>query len=105
MSEIASRIRTLRLRLGLSQIELARAVGVSKQAMCQWEKGTNKALKGENLLRLASALKVDPAVLLRGDLPAPGAKLDPEVQDLMTLFASLSAKHRKLVLHIIRELK
>lgn len=49
---------------GLKDVEVARAVGVTRQAVGLWKRGTLPT--GPNLLRLAEYLKVSPADLLPG---------------------------------------
>jgi DNA-binding transcriptional regulator YiaG len=50
-------IRTLRKRLGLSQVALARLVGVSAPAVAHWEAG-NSAPKGQNRAHLVALRKM-----------------------------------------------
>lgn len=50
-------IRTLRMKKGLSQGELAAIMGVTQGAVCQWENGSSHP-KIKLLPRLASALGV-----------------------------------------------
>lgn len=69
----SQRISIRRKELGLNQSDLARAVGVSRASVSQWEKGET-SIKGENLLPLAKALKCDPNWLLTGQgspVPTP----------------------------------
>ena len=42
MGEYAEKIRAYRLSIGINQPELARAVGVSKNAVCNWEAGRTR---------------------------------------------------------------
>lgn len=58
-----SPIATARLAAGLTQARLAEAVGCSEHAINRWENG-QFAPKGQNLLKLADALKCDPQKLL-----------------------------------------
>jgi len=54
-----------RKELGLTQAETARAVGVSRVSISQWEKGDTSP-KGKNLHALAKVLNCDPNWLLTG---------------------------------------
>jgi transcriptional regulator with XRE-family HTH domain len=56
-AEIGQRIRAARLRLGLSQGELGKTIGVCYQQLNKYEKGTN-AVSGLRLLDLAGRLRV-----------------------------------------------
>jgi transcriptional regulator with XRE-family HTH domain len=59
------RIRQLRKEAGLSQKQLADYVGVSKAAVSCWETGTREVPAGNNLVRLADALGLDPAEVMK----------------------------------------
>lgn len=51
--------RTLRLRAGLSQMQLAKAIGTSQPHIARIESGATNDLKSSTLRKLASALDVD----------------------------------------------
>lgn len=61
------RIRQLRKEAGLSQRQLANFVGVSTSAVSCWETGTREIPAGDNLVRLAEALGLDPAEVVKVD--------------------------------------
>jgi transcriptional regulator with XRE-family HTH domain len=55
--EVAKRVRTLRLRRGLSQTELSEALGVTFQQVQKYERGANRISAGR-LSRIAKVLGV-----------------------------------------------
>lgn len=55
-----------RLKNGLSQEDVAVAVGVTRQAVCQWEKGGSYP-RGETLLKVAELYHCTTDELLRGE--------------------------------------
>lgn len=61
------RIKQLRKEAGLSQKQLADYVGVSKAAVSCWETGVREVPAGDNLVRLAEALGLDPAEVMKVD--------------------------------------
>lgn len=61
----SERILTRRKELGLTQLDVAKFVGISKAAVSKWEKGDSSP-KGENLYSLVKILKCDPNWLLNG---------------------------------------
>lgn len=64
-AEFGARVRARRLELGLSQEALAAAAGLHRTYAGSVERGErNVALL--NIVRLASALEIDPSELVRG---------------------------------------
>ena len=57
------KIKSLRTALGMSQVELAKRLGVSKQCVCNWE-NDNILPSIELLCKLADELGVTPDFLL-----------------------------------------
>lgn len=57
METIAERIHALRLERGMTQTDLAKAVGVSSVAIRNWEIGKSVNIRYENMVALAKALK------------------------------------------------
>lgn len=68
MQGIGDRIRIGRIALGMTQEQLGRAIGVSKQAVGQWESGA-AIPTGPNLVDCAEALKVRERWLSSGKPP------------------------------------
>lgn len=66
MKTLGSRIRVLRKDKKLTQVNVAKAVGVSSVSVVQWEQDANKP-SGNNLIALAKALDCDPHWLLHGE--------------------------------------
>ncbi len=64
-TEMNDRIRLRRLQLDLTQVQLAKAIGVSRVSVTKWESGITKP-DGENLHRLAQVLSCTPEWLLYG---------------------------------------
>ena len=63
---IHDRIRQRRLALGLTQLDLAKRLGISKSAVSHWEKHRNLP-ENANLEPVAVALECDPGWLLTGE--------------------------------------
>lgn len=65
--ELKERISLARKRAHLTQKQLADRVGISRQAILQWEKGHTKSIDGANAIRAAHAMNVDPLWLTTGE--------------------------------------
>jgi len=85
MKTLASRLSTAMKNANISQAELARLCGVKPPSVNGWLSGKSKFLRGENLLKAASALQVSEDWLAtgQGEANAPKKKaitrLDPEL--------------------------
>ena len=60
MNTLGERIAARRKELGLTQGDLARAVGISQAAVSQWENGETKNLRVDHLFAIADVLQVHP---------------------------------------------
>jgi DNA-binding transcriptional regulator YiaG len=64
---LGTRIRTLREAGGLTQMDLALAIGVTQAAVSAWEAGNSLNLKLQTFLRILDVLGVaEPEYLIRG---------------------------------------
>jgi len=112
MTTLGGRIRELREQMGVSQAQLAALAEVSQGYLCQLEREEVKNPSAAVLLRLASALYVDPRELLDAAgftaVRALGknnsnykAEVDP---DLLRFLASLSPDQQRYVLLLLQSL-
>jgi transcriptional regulator with XRE-family HTH domain len=60
------RVKSMRLRRGMTQLELAKAIGVSKAAISALETGSSKSATPENVFALADALRCSARQLVFG---------------------------------------
>ena len=51
MQALRTYLRELRIRKGVSQDELAEAIGISRQQLMRWETGKTSVIRGDALLR------------------------------------------------------
>ena len=75
-------IRRLREEKHYSQTELAREIGVTRQAVCQWESGTTLP-KHEYLRSLSAFFGVSVDDLLKGDNETP---VPPVIEGVLRAF-------------------
>jgi transcriptional regulator with XRE-family HTH domain len=111
--KLGRRIRELREQMDLSQAQLAGHAQVSQGYLCQLEREEVKNPSAAILLRLASALYVDPHELLdaAGYTPVRSvagranrnyqAKVDP---DLLRFLAGLSQEQQRYILLLLESM-
>ncbi len=101
--EVGARIRAARLKVGLTQSQLAAAVGLSFQQVQKYESGANR-VSASTLVRLARALNTT-VIGLFPDPDTPAA-VDvtnyPDGADLAESFAAMSPARRTLLVEIAR---
>lgn len=65
--DIAGIIKNRRIDLGLTQAEVARAVGVSEATVSRWEAGEIENMRRDRIFNLARVLQLKPSVLITGE--------------------------------------
>ena len=95
MSEqtFAERVKTSRKALGLTQAEAARAMGISRPALAQWETGSTKSVSSVNLHVAARVLQKDPEWLATGRTPLSEDNSGVPVLSWDNLVIDLCKKH------------
>jgi len=72
METMGDRIKHLRAARNMTQEQLAKAAGVTKSAVSQWESGSTKDLKLKTFLAVLEALGTDANYLIWGPDRGPG---------------------------------
>ena len=110
---LGTRVRLRRKEMGMSQDQLARAVGITFQQVQKYEHGTNR-ISFSRLVEIAEALSCSVADLV-GDLDKtkPSASFnrhisflnEPGASDLLEAYAVIeSPKRRRAILNLARQL-
>lgn len=101
-SGMGGRIRASRQTAGMTQVELAQAVGVSRSAIAQWETDRSGQV-GVNLARLAEVLSVSPTYLLNGTVGPEGgsAAESPQEMAILRLYRELAEEDRQVLLRLV----
>jgi transcriptional regulator with XRE-family HTH domain len=105
MSDVGKRVRALRKSRGLTQVVLAKRVGVSQPAISDIERGDTTAMLGPTLSELAKALGTNADWLLTGK-GSPGRVPDTGLSEseLLELFRAMSEDDREALLRVARSM-
>lgn len=95
------RIKQLRKEAGLSQRQLADFVGVSKAAVSCWETGVRDIPAGNNLVRLAEVLGLDPAEVMK----TGGKSVERNEVQLLAAFRELPNDLQLEAIKLVKALK
>lgn len=90
------RIRSARLARGMTQADLARAIGVSRSAVAQWETDRAGQVRA-NLARIAAVLDISVGHLVSGE-SAEDRTDTPDAMALLRLYRTLTPDDRQLLL-------
>lgn len=105
---VGERLKAARLRLGLSQAELGKAMNLSFQQVQKYERGTNR-ISASMLMRAAKALGVAVADFFPEGDSGPTAEHPVDIRsirggaDLTEHFAAMPPARRLLLLQIAQE--
>lgn len=96
------RLKQLRKEAGLSQRQLANFIGVSTSAVSCWETGAREIPAGDNLVRLAEALGLDPAEVVK----ASGKSATPRTEvQLLAAFRALPEERQLEAITLVEALR
>ncbi len=102
MSTIGERITALRLDLGMTQTELAAAIGETKQTIYKYEHGIVTNIPLSKIEALARALRCPPVALTGWD--AQRAADEAEREEINRLLDHVRPDDRKTVLALLKSL-
>ncbi|UPT61465.1 MAG: helix-turn-helix domain-containing protein [Hyphomonadaceae bacterium JAD_PAG50586_4] len=105
-AQLGARIRARRGEIGMSQEQLAGAIGVSFQQVQKYEKGINR-VAASTLVDICDALDLAPAGLLPPSAGAAGQSVldSDEMAELNQIFAILGQDGRATLLNVARALR
>ncbi len=100
--EIRLRIKELRIKAGITQVQLATQLGVSPVQVCKLERGIHK-WSVANILEAAKLFGVSSASIIEpGFVPTDVGPRERAVGDLVRSFNAMSAERQKVFLEIGR---
>lgn len=93
LNDIKDIIKNRRVELGLTQLDIAKAVGVSEATVSRWESGDIGDMKRSRIASLAKVLRMSPTVIMgwkEDDDFQLGSLLSTNDEDLITLINNLA---------------
>lgn len=102
MNLLGRRIRQARKELGLTQVELAKLVGIKQASISELETGETVAPSGQTLIAMAHHLNISATWLMTGKGNKSAEKQDQstEILDLIERIGALSEQKRELLFQI-----
>lgn len=105
--DIASIIKNRRIDLGLTQAEVARAVGVSEATVSRWEAGEIENMRRDRIFNLARVLQLKPSVLITGEYydeyeDSEKAEKDALVDYILNGIKQLSSENKTRLLDYLK---
>ncbi|MCP1243443.1 helix-turn-helix domain-containing protein [Acetobacter lambici] len=92
--ELGQRIKILRKTAGLTQQQVADALGVSRPAIAFWETGREGSVR-KHIPKLAALLHVEPEVFLTGYVHEDiDLIVSPDERDMVSLYRMLDASRK-----------
>ena len=85
MNSVAKNLKTIRLKAGYTQSDLAQALHVTRQTVSSWETGRNEP-DIESLTALAEYLQTDVTTLIYGPKAPPYQTMQKKYRDRLELF-------------------
>lgn len=105
---LSERVKLAREKAGMTQAQLARALGISQPSVHDLESGRTKQFRSSTLLKMAKVLGQSPEWLAGGEgglMPiSPQAIKTPEEDELLLSYRKLSSAEKKIVLRMVRAL-
>lgn len=104
-------IKSRRLELGLTMLEVAKAVGVSEATVSRWESGDIENMRRDKIVALARVLKLSPAVIMEWEEPE---KKNDDIYQLENVYLSFAREAQdegidpddiKLVLETLKRIR
>jgi len=96
---LSERVKKIRLGKGLTQVELAKLIGVSGTMITYYETGGSMSYK--TMVALCNALDVSPNYLLGVTSPYDGSDLSVSEKEFLAKYRSLPEESQEYASHLI----
>lgn len=101
MDNIGQHIRDLRIRLGMTQEDLAKAVSTTKQNIYKYESGIITNIPLDRIEHIAQALGTTPAYLMGWREAPTTSNLTPEEARVLAAYRAAEVTYRKVARELL----
>lgn len=98
--EIGKLIRSRRQELGLTLLDVAKAVGVSEGTVSKWESGHINSMKRNRIYALSQILQISPLAIIGIQSDAPATK-DERIETIIKLLRQLPPDRQDYLISLI----
>ena len=105
MCEIANKMKSRRIELGLTLEDVARAVGVGRSTVRKWENGIIKNMGRDKIAKLAVILHMDPVEFVPVQDAIHTMKMSVEDEELHQLWGGATIQAKRMALTVLRQFK
>ena len=103
MRAINELLKQRRIELGLTLLDVAKAVGVSEGTVSRWESGDIENMRRDKIAALATVLDISPGVIMGWEpKPVSGKKLSESEKQILEIYSNLSDEGKQ---YIIQQMK
>lgn len=95
-------LKTRRLELGLTLEQVGDSVGVGKSTVRKWETGAIENMKRDKIAKLASVLRISPAVIMGWDIETARTDTAEGLDERERMFNALSPEGQARAMSYLR---
>ena len=98
---IGERIKALREKIGMSQVDFAIKIDVSKQTLYKYENNLITNIPSDKIEAIAKITHVSPSYIMGWDDEAP-ASFDPDIRRIERARSNMDQKDREKMMNILK---
>lgn len=104
--KVSEIIRNRRIELGMTQQDVADAIGITKATVSRWETGNIKSMNRDNIEKLSRLFDIPPSVLLDWEgYDEERIRRNQLISELTTLATVAKIDHVEIVLDLLKRLE
>lgn len=104
--KVSEIIRNRRIELGMTQQDVADAIGITKATVSRWETGNIKSMNRDNIEKLSRLFDIPPSVLLDWEgYDEERIRRNQLISELTTLATVANIEHVEIALDLLKRLE